>query len=49
MKVPYCIGDLKRDPNLENYPYEKPQHQNTNSTGRAPVDPVHSNFSLEPA
>ena len=30
MKVPYCIGDLKRDPNLENYPYEKaaaPKHQ----------------------
>ena len=21
MKVPYCIGDLKRDPNVENHPY----------------------------
>ena len=21
IRVPYCIEDLKRDPNLENYPY----------------------------
>ena len=26
MKVPYCIRDLKRDPNLENYPLLKALH-----------------------
>ena len=23
VRVPYCIGDLKRDPKLENYPYTR--------------------------
>ena len=21
MRVPYCIGDLEKDPNVENYPF----------------------------
>ena len=23
--MPYCLGDLKRDPNVENYPYASTQ------------------------
>ena len=28
IRVPYYIGDLKRDPDLENYPYAGPLHLN---------------------
>ena len=29
IRVPYHIGDLKRDPSLENYPYHQPYKPQT--------------------
>ena len=38
MRVPYCIGDLRGDPNLDNYPY--------GLVNPEPSSPTASNFGF---